>query len=117
VAKACHIARRTRGEQPPATSGTAITVSTPVLRLTEARWEQISALLPPPKAQGRTAVNSYPLLDGILWIMRTGAPWRHMPAHFGHWHTAYTRYQDWQRSGLWPQILAILQAPDSKQPL
>jgi len=57
--------------------------------------------------------NSYPLLAGILWIMRTGAPWCQIPAQFRPWHTAYTRYQDWQHSGLWTKILAILQPPDT----
>lgn len=117
VAKACHIARRTHGEQPPATSGTALTLSTPTLVLTDAHWQQISALLPSPKDHGRPPVDSFSLLAGILWIIRTGAPWRAMPTQFGHWHTAYTRYQDWQRAGLWTTILAILQAPDTEHSL
>ncbi|MGI8968107.1 MAG: transposase [Chloroflexota bacterium] len=97
-------------------SSTAVTLATPVLLLTQARWEQIAPLLPPPKKQGRPTVDSYPLLAGILWIMRTGAPWRMMPAEFGHWHTAYSRYQDWQQSGLWITILAILKTDEDSHP-
>jgi hypothetical protein len=107
-AKQCHAARRTALDQPPVMDGTVTSLSTPTLLLTEAHWQQIAALLPLPKQGGRPMVDSYPLLAGILWIMQTGAPWRALPTEFGHWHTAYTRYQDWQRSGLWSQILNIL---------
>jgi transposase len=100
-------------DQPLVMGGAAMTLSTPTLLLTEARWQRIAALLPPPKQGGRPMVDSYPLLAGILWIMRTGSPWRELPVEFGHWHTAYTRYHDWQCSGLWTQILAILAAPES----
>jgi len=112
AAKHCHIARRTRIALLPTARGTPIILSAPVLLLTEARWEQIAPLLPPPKQQGRPAVDSYLLLAGILWIMRTAAPWRQMPEQFGPWQTAYTRYQDWQQSGLWTTILAILKADE-----
>lgn len=95
-----------------AMGGTTITLSTPALLLTEAHWKQIAALLPPPKQSGRPPEDSYPLLAGILWIMRTGASWREMPTEFGHWHTAYTWCQEWQRSGLWTQIRTILVDPD-----
>lgn len=93
--------------------GVPVTLSTPVLRLTDEHWGRIAALLPPPKDQGRPMEDSRPLLAGILWIMQTGAPWRKLPTEFGHWHTAYTRYRDWQRSGLWTTILAILAGTDA----
>lgn len=111
-AKQCHRARRAQLDRPWATGGRTITLSTPALVVTQERWDQIAALLPSPKAIGRPPVESRLLLTGILWIMRTGAAWRDFPAEYGHWHTAYTRYQDWQRSGLWPQILDILAQPD-----
>lgn len=41
-----------------------------------------------------------------------GASRREMPAQFGYWHTADSQYQDWQRSGLWPQILVIVRTPE-----
>lgn len=111
------MARRSGEEQPRAARRTPIPLSTPPLLLTAARWERIAPLLPRPKEHGRPMVDSYPLLAGILWIMGTGAAWRELPAEYGHWHTAYTRYRDWQRSGLWTQILAILAAPDSSDAL
>jgi transposase len=80
--------------------------------VTQERWERIASLLPSPNPIGRPPVESRLLLTGILWIMRTGAAWRDLPAEYGHWHTAYTRYHDWQQSGLWTQILAILEAPN-----
>ena len=106
-----------RLDRPVASGGTPLTLSTPVLRLTDERWQRIAALLPPPQERGRRMEDARPLLAGILWIMQTGAPWRRLPAEFGHWHTAYTRYQDWQRSGLWTTILAILAGRDADDPL
>lgn len=100
-------------DRPIARGGTATTLSTPALHLTDERWERIAALLPPSKARGRPMEDSATLLAGILWIMQTGTSWRKLPAEYGQWHTAYTRYQDWQRSGLWTSILAILAGQDA----
>lgn len=44
-------------------------------------------------------------MEGILWILRTGAPWRDLPAAFGPWQTVYSRFREWTRSGLWQAIL------------
>jgi transposase len=47
---------------------------------------------------------------GILWRLRTGAPWRDIPARYGPWQTCYDRYVRWQQQGLWTPILQALQA-------
>jgi hypothetical protein len=52
------------------------------------------------------------MLDGCLWILRTGAPWRDLPRRFGPWQTVYHRYHRWQVEGLWPQILTRLDMED-----
>jgi hypothetical protein len=86
---------------PTALAGTAA--------LSDPLWQQIAPLLPPQKPpRGRPAVEHQRLLEGLLWIMRTGAPWREMPAAYGSWHTAYSRYQRWGQDGLWDRICAIL---------
>lgn len=49
------------------------------------------------------------ILNGILWILATGAPWRDLPEHYGPWSTVANRFYTWQRRGLWDQILVTLQ--------
>jgi len=105
-----HVARRAarqpllRPADPPLPTMLAGTAA-----LSDSLWQQIAPLLPPPKPpRGRPAVEHRRLLEGLLWIMRTGAPWREMPAAYGSWHTAYSRYQRWGQDGLWDRICAIL---------
>jgi transposase len=50
------------------------------------------------------------VLNGILWRLRTGAPWRDVPVRYGPWQTCYDRYVRWQQQGVWIQILQALQA-------
>ena len=77
--------------------------------LSDPLWQQIAPLLPAQKpARGRPAVAHRRLLEGLLAIMRTGVPWREMPAAYGSWHTAYSRYQRWCQDGRWDRICAIL---------
>lgn len=49
-------------------------------------------------------------LEAILWILRTGAPWRDLPASFGKWQSVYDRFRAWTHSGLWAAILAAISA-------
>lgn len=107
-AKRSHQAQRARSHSPPHTSATVQALPPTLPDLTDAHWKQIAALLPPLAARGRPAQDHRQLVAGMLWVMRTGASWREMPDHFGPWHTVYTRYADWRRSGLWSQILEIL---------
>lgn len=77
--------------------------------LTDKVWEQIAPLLPTrqPRPGRKTDTERY-LLAGILWVMATGAAWREVPADFGGWHTVYTRYHEWQKAGVWPQVVSLL---------
>ena len=47
-------------------------------------------------------------LDGILWKLKTGTPWRKLPKRYGNWGTVYQRYHRWNDLGLWKKILATL---------
>ena len=58
-------------------------------RLTDEQWEQIADVFAPPAATGRPPTNRRDVIDGILWILRTGAPWRDLPAEFGNWSTVW----------------------------
>ena len=78
--------------------------------LTNEQWEQIEALLPKAKTKrGRPAQEHRRLLNGILWVLRTGAPWRDMPERYGKWTTIYSRFQRWRKSAVWDKMFAELQ--------
>ena len=74
------------------------------------QWQQLQALLPKPSVQGgRPAKDHRTVINGILWILRTGAPWRDLPDCYGAWETVSGRFYAWRKSGRWQQILARLQ--------
>jgi transposase len=50
------------------------------------------------------------MVNGMLWILKTGAPWRDLPERYGNWRSVYSRFRRWQRTGVWDRILAALQA-------
>ncbi len=77
--------------------------------LTEERWEQLQPLLPPQKPQtGRPAVDHCLIVEGMLWVVRTGSSWRELPERFGLWSTVASRYQRWCKEGLWDRISHVL---------
>ena len=79
--------------------------------LTNMQWERLQPLLPPQKPKtGRPAVDHRRILHGILWILRTGAPWRDLPERYGPWRTVASRFYRWQRAGIWDQLLSAVQA-------
>jgi transposase len=79
--------------------------------LTDAQWERLTPLLPPryPGRRGRPYHDHRRIINGMLWIAKTGAPWRDLPEHFGPWQTVATRFYRWKRCGLWARILAEVQ--------
>jgi transposase len=78
--------------------------------LTDVQWERLRPLLPPQKPRtGRPAKDHRTVLNGILWILRTGSPWRALPEHYGSWQTVSSRFYRWQRAGVWHRILSALQ--------
>jgi transposase len=82
----------------------------PRLLLTDEDWELISDLFPAPAATGRPQCDPRMVLDGILWILRTGSPWRDMPTELGSWKTAWRRFDQWNADGTFGEILQRLQA-------
>ncbi|MEO5930897.1 MAG: IS5 family transposase [Candidatus Kapaibacterium sp.] len=61
---------------------------------------------------GRSGVNNREFLNAVLWIARSGAPWRDMPERFGNWNSVYQRFRRWARKGVWQRIFQELQEPD-----
>jgi hypothetical protein len=102
-----HLAREQTAHQEPRALPAA-----PPSDLTDAEWERVRPLLPPQQPPvGRRNHDHRTVLSGILWVLRTPAPWREMPAHFGKWNTAFVRYRLWRRQGLWQRIIDALGPP------
>ena len=77
--------------------------------LTSEQWELIQPLLSPAASTGRPSKDRRVMLSGILWILRTGAPWRDLPERFGPWRTVYGYFQQWRADGTFDRILEALQ--------
>lgn len=79
--------------------------------LSNEKWERIEKLLPAQKPKtGRPAKDHRVIVNGILWILRTGAPWRDLPERYGSWCTVASRFYRWRRQGIWDRVLAELQS-------
>jgi transposase len=79
--------------------------------LTDAQWARLAPLLPPVKpARGRPTRELRLLVEGIIFWMRAGLPWRDLPAEFGRWPTVANCFYRWTRAGVWDRLLARLQA-------
>ena len=77
--------------------------------ITDEIWNKISPLLPPENGYwGRPSRPHREILEGILWILRTGAPWRDLPPDYGTWQSVYGRYNRWVKKGHFNEILEIL---------
>ena len=77
--------------------------------LTDEQWVVIEPLVPKPKRMGRPPRDAREMMDALMWMLRTGAPWRDLPDWFGPWQTAYTRFSQWRDSGLLDRIVVKLQ--------
>ena len=79
------------------------------LLLNDAQWARISGLvLGRPETPGSTGRDNRMFVEGVLWIVRTGAPRRDLPAAFGRWNSAFRRFCRWAAKGVWDRIFAAL---------
>ena len=76
--------------------------------VTDAEWARLAPLLPPRKA-GKRRKDDRLVINGILWKLATGAPWRDVPERYGPWQSVYTRFRRWRRAGVWDGMLAAVQ--------
>ena len=79
-------------------------------KLTDAQWNKIAGIFPKRKKMGRPPVDDRKIVNGILWILKTGSPWRELKENYGPWQTVYDRFYKWNRAGLWNRILRKLQS-------
>jgi transposase len=77
--------------------------------LTDAMWTRLKSLLPPQKPRtGRPSIDHRRFIEAVLWLARTGSPWRDLPAELMNWRTAWRRLQRWTQAGIWSRILGGL---------
>ena len=77
--------------------------------LTDVQWERICELLPGKASDpGRTADDNRRFVNGVLWVLRSGAHWHDLPERYGKWKTVHTRFARWAKSGVWEKVFAAL---------
>ena len=77
--------------------------------LSEAEWRLIEPLLPD-KPRGVARVDDRRVINGIFYVLRTGSPWRDLPARYGPYTTVYNRYNRWAKAGVWLRMFEALAA-------
>lgn len=84
--------------------------------MTEEMWEKIKPLLPLESGYwGRPSRPHRTIIEGILWIFRTGAPWRDLPPEYGPWNSCYNRFSRWTAQGVWQTIWEVLKDDVDKE--
>ncbi len=81
--------------------------------ISDQAWLRVCGLLPGKEGDvGRSAADNRQFLNGVLWIARSGAPWRDLPDRYGNWNSVYQRFGRWAKKGVWQAIFDALQEPD-----
>ena len=77
--------------------------------ISDSDWERIKDLLPPENhGEGRPSKPNRVMLNGMLWICKTGSPWRDLPERFGPWSTVFTRYNNWSKDNAFQELFKAL---------
>ncbi|RFB92005.1 IS5/IS1182 family transposase [Rhizobium leguminosarum bv. trifolii] len=78
--------------------------------LTDFEWRVIKPLLPN-KSRGVARVDDRRVLNGIFWVLRSGAPWRDVPERYGPYTTCYNRFRRWTMAGIWDRLMEAVTSP------
>ena len=84
--------------------------------LSEAQWRRFADLLPGKAGDpGRTGADNRLFVNGVLWVLRSGAHWHDLPARYGKYKTVHKRFTRWAKAGVWERVFASLTAdPDNE---
>lgn len=85
--------------------------------MTDEQWALLEPHLPRPRPgrPGRRWADHRTVIDGVMWRVRTGSPWRDVPAGYGPWKTVYNRHRLWSANGTWERLLKELQRGSDAQ--
>src|SRR6266566_1770120 len=72
--------------------------------LTDTEWRILNPLLPDRGERGPAIADKRRTMNGILWVLRTGAPWRDLPERYGKWNSAFVRFTRWSKLGVWDAV-------------
>ncbi len=77
--------------------------------LTDEQWAQMEPFLPGRDGDpGRSGEDNRRFVNAVVWIARTGAPWRDLPERFGNWNSVFQRFNRWCKRGVWQRLLEVL---------
>ncbi|GIW97146.1 MAG: IS5 family transposase [Pirellulaceae bacterium] len=77
--------------------------------LTDEQWNRIKDLVPgKPGDRGRSGENNRLFVDAVLYVLKTGVPWRDLPERFGNWNSVWRRFDRWCENGAWERIVKEL---------
>jgi transposase len=77
--------------------------------LSDAQWERIRDLLPGKAGDpGRRGADNRLFVNGVLWVLRSGAHWHDLPERYGKWKTVHTRFSRWAKTGAWERVFEAL---------
>ena len=112
-AKRAHVAWRAAQRPAAARSPSSAQQVLGLQPLSDEQWEGLQKLfVVPPHAPGRHEVDYRLIVEGILWVMRTGSAWRSLPTRFGAWSKVLYYYRQWKGDGRWIQVQQALQSQE-----
>ena len=77
--------------------------------LSDGQWERVAPVLPgKPGDPGRSGADNRLFLEAVLWVARTGVPWRDLPPAFGNWNSVFQRFRRWAKKGVFERIFQAL---------
>ena len=77
--------------------------------LRDDQWDRIKDVLPGKEGDpGRTCADNRRFIEAVMWVGKTGAPWRDLPPEYGKWSTVHKRFIRWARKGVWQMIFNTL---------
>jgi len=84
--------------------------------LSDVQWARIANFLPgKPGDPGRTGADNRRFVDGVLWILRSGAHWQDLPERYGKYKTIHKRFTRWAKAGVWERVFASLTGDPDNQ--
>jgi transposase len=84
--------------------------------LSDTQWRRIEDLLPGKlRDPGRTAFDNRLFVNGVLWVLRSGAHWQDLPERYGKWKSLHKRFTRWAKAGVWEKVFASLTGDPDNQ--